>query len=203
MDKKNKYKDNKFKRVLILFLSFFKIGCFTFGGGIAMIPIIQAEVVDKRKWLKASDILDILAISESTPGPIAINTATYVGYRAAGVFGSFMATLGIVLPSFIIIYIISLFYETFMSWTIVANAFKGLNVGVILLLIFAILSIQKAIKWNWISFILFLFAFIVMVTFTALDMTFSFLTISIILVGMIVGIIKTALDNKNIKGGKK
>lgn len=203
MDKKNKCKDNKFKKALILFLSFFKIGCFTFGGGIAMIPIIQAEVVDKRKWLKASDILDILAISESTPGPIAINTATYVGYRVAGVFGSFMATLGIVLPSFTIIYIISLFYETFMSWTIVANAFKGLNVGVILLLIFAILSIQKAIKWNWISFILFLFAFIVMVTFTALDMTFSFLTISIILIGMIVGIIKTALDNKNIKGGKK
>lgn len=186
-------RENKWKKIWILFLSFFKIGCFTFGGGVAMIPIIQAEVVDKRKWLNQGDILNILAISESTPGPIAINTATFVGYRVGGFWGSFFATLGIVLPSFVIIYIISLFYETFMSWEIVANAFKGLKVGVILLLLLAIITIQKAIKWNWISTILFAIAFIVMVVCTAFNITFSFLSISIILLGMIVGIMQEVI----------
>lgn len=186
-------RESKWKKLWILFLSFFKIGCFTFGGGVAMIPIIQAEVVDKRKWLTQGDILDILAISESTPGPIAINTATFVGYRVGGFWGSFFATLGIVLPSFVIIYIISLFYETFMSWEIVANAFKGLKVGVILLLLLAIITIQKAIKWNWLSTILFAISFIVMVVCTALDITFSFLSISIILLGMIVGIMQEVI----------
>lgn len=186
-------RESKWKKLWILFLSFFKIGCFTFGGGVAMIPIIQAEVVDKRKWLTQGDILDILAISESTPGPIAINTATFVGYRVGGFWGSFFATLGVVLPSFVIIYIISLFYETFMSWEIVANAFKGLKVGVILLLLLAIITIQKAIKWNWLSTILFAISFIVMVVCTALDITFSFLSISIILLGMIVGIMQEVI----------
>jgi len=95
-------KDN-FKKALKLFLVFFKIGAFTFGGGYAMVPIIQSEVAEKRGWIKNEDILDILAISESTPGPIAINSATFVGYQVAGVFGSVMATLGVVLPSLIII----------------------------------------------------------------------------------------------------
>lgn len=86
-----------------LFGTFFKIGAFTFGGGYAMIPLIQREVVEKRRWMEQSDILDIVAIAESTPGPIAINTATFVGYRTGGLVGAGCATLGVVLPSFVII----------------------------------------------------------------------------------------------------
>ena len=94
---------NKLKNALTLFVTFFKIGAFTFGGGYAMIPIIEKEMCEKHKWLKGEEILDIFAISESTPGPIAINSATFVGFRVAGTIGSFFATLGVVLPSFIII----------------------------------------------------------------------------------------------------
>ena len=97
--------------LLELFLSFFKIGLFTFGGGYAMIPIMEREVVEKKKWVDDETISTILAISESTPGPLAINSATYIGYNIRGVLGSVMATLGVVLPSFIIIFLISLFFD--------------------------------------------------------------------------------------------
>ena len=93
---------NKFQKALKLFTTFFKIGAFTFGGGYAMIPLIQHEVVDKNEWITDEDILEIVAIAESTPGPIAINSATFVGYRVCGVLGSIAATLGVVVPSFLI-----------------------------------------------------------------------------------------------------
>ena len=96
----------KLKLSLSVFWVFFRIGAFTFGGGYAMIPLITEETVTKRKWISEQDILDIFAIAESTPGPIAINSATFVGYRVAGFWGSFFATLGVVMPSFIIIFII-------------------------------------------------------------------------------------------------
>ena len=98
----NEVKLNKAKDLLTLFLTFFKIGAFTFGGGYAMIPLIQKEAVEKHKWISDEDILDIIAIAESTPGPIAINSATFMGYRVAGVLGSAAATFGTVLPSFLI-----------------------------------------------------------------------------------------------------
>ena len=97
----------KLKELLKLFLCFFKIGLFTFGGGYAMISVIQHEVVDKRKWISDEEYLDIIAIAESTPGPHAINTSTYVGYKVCGVLGSIFATLGTVLPSLLIIFGIS------------------------------------------------------------------------------------------------
>ena len=96
-----------FKKLFTVFITFFKIGAFTFGGGYAMIPLIQRETVENHKWISDDDILDIIAIAESTPGPIAINSATFVGYKVAGFWGSFAATLGVVLPSFIIILVIS------------------------------------------------------------------------------------------------
>ena len=99
--------EKKSKKLLTLFLTFLKIGAFTFGGGYAMIPLIQREIVENKKWLSDDDILEIIAISESTPGPIAINSATFVGYRTCGVLGSVAATLGVVLPSFVIIFAIS------------------------------------------------------------------------------------------------
>ena len=110
-----------------------------------MIPIIHKEVVEKRRWANNSDMLDILAISESTPGPIAVNAATYIGFRVGGFWGSFFATLGLAIPSFVIILVISYFYKTFMSWTIVQAAFKGLSIGVIILLAMAVNKLRKAV----------------------------------------------------------
>lgn len=124
----------KSKLVLTLFLTFFKIGAFTFGGGYAMLNILENEFVSKRGWLTKDEFLDMLAIAESTPGPIAINSATFIGYKAVGIVGSTFATLGVVLPSFIIIFIISLFLDAFLSFTLVSSAFKGIQVCVVYLI---------------------------------------------------------------------
>lgn len=126
---------NPRRRVWELFTTFFRIGLFTFGGGYAMISLIEDEVGRKRGWITLDELTEVFAIAESTPGPIAINSATYVGYRQAGVKGSAAATLGVVLPSFIIIYIISLFLDNFMALTVVANAFKGIQVAVAFLIL--------------------------------------------------------------------
>ena len=125
---------NKFSKALQLFLTFLKIGAFTFGGGYAMIPIIQKEIVEKRKWITDDDILEIIAIAESTPGPIAINSATFVGYRVAGFFGAFFSTLGVVLPSFVIILLISFVLREFQHIKAVQYAFNGIRAGVLALL---------------------------------------------------------------------
>ena len=106
---------SKFKNCLILFFEFFKIGLFTFGGGYAMIAVIERTIVERKKWIDHDEYLDVVAIAESTPGPIAINSATSIGYKVAGVLGSTFATLGVVLPSFVIIFIISLFFNQFLQ----------------------------------------------------------------------------------------
>ncbi len=170
-----------------------------------MIPILQREVSEKRKWMKDEEMLDILAISESTPGPIAVNTATYVGYEVAGFWGSFFATLGLVLPSFIIIYIISFFYKDFMTWKIVQAAFKGLRIGVIILLIKAVLKLKKAVKFSLLSWIIFAIVFIglFLTTFFNVNIKIGSFSLSIsllfILFGIIVGIVSTAVSKKEDK----
>ena len=118
------------KKLLDLFLSFFKIGLFTFGGGYAMISIIENTCVEKKKWITHDDMMNVTVIAESTPGPIAINCATFVGYKHAKLPGSIAATLGVVLPSFIIIYIISMFLDNFLEIKIIANAFNGIKIAV-------------------------------------------------------------------------
>lgn len=135
--------DSYGKRLWGLFSSFFRIGAFTFGGGYAMIPLIQKEVVENKKWITDQDILDIVAIAESTPGPIAINTATFVGYRVAGVLGSAMATFGVVLPSFLIITLISYVLNEFQSLKAVQYAFFGIRAGVLALILKAWWSMYK------------------------------------------------------------
>ena len=194
-------KENGFKLLIELFLSFFKVGLLTFGGGYAMIPIIQREVVEKRKWLSGNDILDILAISESTPGPISINAATYVGYRVMGVFGSIVATIGLALPSFCIIFVISLFYETFMTWSVVDAAFKGLKVGVVILLFLAFIKLSKSVKKELVGVFVFLFVLSAMMIFTFLEIKIPFITIIFIASGLILGVLLTLISEK--KGGKK
>ena len=134
------------KKYLSLFWTMFKIGLFTFGGGYAMIALFENEFVERKKFLEKDEFLDVVAIAESTPGPIAINMATYIGYKQQRVLGSAFATLGVVLPSFIIIYTISLFLDAFLSLTLVANAFHGIQVCVIYLIFNAGLKMLKQIK---------------------------------------------------------
>ena len=135
--------DSKAKRILTLFLTFFKIGAFTFGGGYAMIPFIQKEIVEKHGWMTDDDILDIFAIAESTPGPIAINSATFVGWRVAGFFGAALATFGVVLPSFVIILLISFLLGNFADIPAVQYAFQGIRAGVLALLVKALWTMFK------------------------------------------------------------
>ena len=121
---------NKFSLLKELFLCFFKVGAFTFGGGYAMISLIHHACVEERQWITEDEMINITAIAESTPGPIAINCATYVGFKLAGLSGACFATLGIVLPSLLIIYIISVFFDGLLSYPLVAKAFRGIKIGV-------------------------------------------------------------------------
>lgn len=139
---------SKVKKYASLFLTMLKIGLFTFGGGYAMIALLENEFVEKKKWLEKDEFLDVAAIAESTPGPIAINAATYIGYKNAGIIGSMIATLGICIPSFVIIYAISLFFDAFLSLTLVAYAFKGIQVCVVYLILSAGLRMLKQMKKN-------------------------------------------------------
>ncbi len=150
----------KKQRVLLLLLTFLKIGAFTFGGGYAMIPLIQKEVVDKRKWISNEDILDIIAIAESTPGPIAINSATFVGYKTAGFWGSFCSTLGVVLPSFLIIIAISFILTQFQDLKVVQYAFNGIRAGVLALIIKAWVSMYKQCPKNITSYVIAILSFV-------------------------------------------
>ena len=134
------------KKYITLFLSFLKIGAFSFGGGYAMIPLIENEFVTKRQWVTRDEFLDMTAIAESTPGPIAVNSATYIGFKLGGFFGALLSTFAVCLPSFVIIYIISLFLDKFLSLTYVAYAFKGIQVCVVYLIISAGIRILKTIE---------------------------------------------------------
>ena len=149
------------RKAFILFITFFKIGAFTFGGGYAMIPLIQKEVVENKKWITDDDILEIIAIAESTPGPIAINSATFVGFRVCGFWGSFFATLGVVLPSFIIILIISFVLNEFQHITAVKYAFNGIRAGVLALLMKALWTMYKKCPKGIVSYIVMAAAFII------------------------------------------
>ena len=133
--------------LLDLFLTFAKIGLFTFGGGYAMISMIENNCVERKQWITHDEMMDVTVIAESTPGPIAINCATFTGYKKAGFVGALVATLGMVVPSFVIIYFISVFLDNFIELTIIANAFKGIKIAVgILILDAAIAMIKKMHK---------------------------------------------------------
>lgn len=133
------------KSLRTLFFTFFKIGLFTFGGGYAMIALLEEEFIQRRKWLDKDEFLDMTAIAESTPGPVAINSATYLGYKLARVPGAATATVAVCLPSFLIIYAISLFFEQFTQLTVIANAFKGIQVCVIYLIFSAGVRMLKVL----------------------------------------------------------
>ena len=142
----------KLRLCLQLFLTFMKIGVVTFGGGYAMIPIIENETSKKKKWIAPDDLIDVIALSESTPGPISICAATFIGYKLAGVPGAFTATLGVVLPSFVIIWLISMFLRRFEEIKVVKYAFFGIRAGVLALLIKAVISMFKKSPKNIVAY---------------------------------------------------
>lgn len=151
----------KLKTYIDIFLTFFKIGLFTFGGGYAMIGVMQKDIVEKKKWIDEDTMLELITISEATPGPFAINGATYIGYHKAKFLGSLFATLGVVLPSFMVILLVSLFLEAFNDNTILQNALKGISAGVPVLIFHALFKLSKKVKINLINGLLILIAFIV------------------------------------------
>ena len=136
----------RLKSLWLLFINMLKIGLFTFGGGYAMIHLLENEFVSKKKWIEEDEFMDLVAIAESTPGPIAINCSTYIGYKKEKILGAVLATLGMCIPSFTIIFFISLFFNQFLSIDWVASAFKGVQVCVVFLILSAGVKMLKKMK---------------------------------------------------------
>ena len=174
------------KKHLNLFLTMLKIGLFTFGGGYAMIALLENEFVSKRKWIERDEFLDMVAIAESTPGPIAINAATYIGYKMLGILCSLTATVAVCIPSFIIIYAISLFFDTFLSFTLVSYAFRGIQVCVIWLILSAGLKMLKNMKKTPFNIGILSVVITCMVAFSVFSVSFS--TIFYILISGSIGL---------------
>lgn len=163
----------KAKKVLRLFLVMVKIGLFTFGGGYAMIALLESELVAKRKWLEKDEFLDMIAVAESTPGPVAVNMATFIGYRQGGVAGAAFSTLGVCLPSFLIIFGISFFFDAFLSLSYVSYAFKGIRVCVIYLILSSGWKLLKTMERTPFSLLLFGTVFSALLIFSLLSVRFS------------------------------
>lgn len=179
-------KKGHWKDWLLLFMLFMKIGLFTFGGGYAMISLIRREFIEKRKWVTATEFTDMIAISESTPGPLAINSATYVGYKIGGFWGALLSTVGVVIPSFVIIYVISLFLEQFLELAAVAAAFKGIQVAVAFLILSAGVKMFKEMDKTPITVIMAVLVFAVMILLDVFSLSFS--SVWLILIGAGVGL---------------
>lgn len=145
-----------------LFLTFAQIGLFTFGGGYAMISIIENKCVEQKNWISHDDMMNVTVIAESTPGPVAINCATFVGFKQAGFLGSLAATLGIVFPSFVIIFVISMFLDHFLEITWISNAFHGIKIAVGILILDAAITMIKKMKRKILPFIIMTCSFVVM-----------------------------------------
>lgn len=187
----------KFKKCINLFLTMFKIGLFTFGGGYAMIPLIESELVSRKKWLGEDEFTDMVAIAESTPGPIAINSATYAGYKVAGFWGSFFATLGVVLPSLIIIFVISLFFDKFLEIQWVSNAFKGIRACVVFLILSAGIKMLLHMPKTVFNMIVFPIVLVCVAAFSLTSVNFS--TIFYILLGAFASVIVYLCTNAKNK----
>ena len=172
---------------MTLFFSMAKVGLFTFGGGYAMLAFLENAFVTKHKMISTDEFLSITAIAESTPGPISINIATYVGYKQAGLLGALTATLGLCLPSFVIVYVISLFFDNFLSITLVAYAFRGIQVCVVYLILSAAIKLLKQMRRTAFNLIAFGVSLALMVLFSLLAVKLS--TIVYILVGGTLGIV--------------
>ena len=185
-------------RILIdLFLTFMKIGFFTFGGGYAMLSVIEDNCVEKKKWITHDDMMDVTVIAESTPGPIAINCATFIGYRQAGILGSIAATVGIVFPSFAVILIISGFLDNFLEIEIVKNAFRGIKCAVGILIISAAVTMIKNMKKKPFPIIVLVLSTLAMLATDIFSLGFS--AITIIIFAALTGLAVFAVKNTKEK----
>ena len=185
--------------LLDLFLNFAKIGLFTFGGGYAMIALIENACVEKKQWITHDEMMNITVIAESTPGPIAINCATYVGYKQKGFMGAVAATIGMILPSFCIIFLISLFLDHFLEITWIAHAFLGIKIAVgILILDAAIKMIQKMQK-KWMPRVFMICAFIIMMLINVFSVRIS--TVILMLAAGAISLIIFIIQKQTAKGG--
>lgn len=181
------------KKLLEIFATFFKIGLLTFGGGYVMINVMSHDIVKKKGWLTEDEMFDLLIISESTPGPFAINAATFIGYKKHKFWGSFFATLGVVLPSFLVILLISIFLQAFKENAFIQNGLRGISAGVSVLIFLALMRLGKKVPINVLNVILFLAALIVSF--------FNLLSIIyVILGGAIIGIIYGSIRGGNRDG---
>ena len=177
----------RLKSLWLLFINMLKIGLFTFGGGYAMIHLLENEFVSKKKWIEEDEFMDLVAIAESTPGPIAINCSTYIGYKKERILGAVLATLGMCIPSFTIIFFISLFFNQFLSIGWVASAFKGIQVCVIFLILSAGVKMLKKMKKKPFNLIVMSATFLCMVAFGVFAVSFS--SIFYILISGFVGLL--------------
>lgn len=184
------------KLCMELFLTFLKIGLFTFGGGYAMISVIENICVEQKKWITHDDMMNVTIIAESTPGPIAINCATFVGYSRAGFAGALAATVGVVVPSFVIIYAISMFLDNFLEITIVANAFQGIKIAVGLLILDAALNMLKKMDHTPLSWAIVVCSCICMLLVNVFSWNFSSVTMM-----LIAGFVSLSVFVLNKKGG--
>lgn len=189
------------KKIFDLFFTMLKIGLFTFGGGYAMIALLQNEFVEKKKYMEKDEFLDMVAIAESTPGPIAINAATYIGYKRGGFLGSLMATLGVCIPSFVIIYLISLFFDLFLSFTLVEYAFRGIQVCVIYLIFSAGFKMLSQMKKTAFSVSILVAVILCMLIFSIFAVNFS--TIIYILICGCIGLSIFFVKKIRRKEGRK
>ena len=178
-----------------LFLVFAKIGLFTFGGGYAMISVIEDNCVSRKKWITGEEMMNITVIAESTPGPVAINCATFVGYKQKGVAGALATTFGMVLPSFIIIFVISLFLNNLLEFTVVASAFKGIKLAVGLLILDAGIKLLKTMKKNKLSVIIMVCSLVLMMLINIFSWNFS--SIYMLLIAALIGFITFGIQKAN------
>lgn len=184
-----------------LFCTFAKIGMFTFGGGYAMISLIENICVENKKWITHDEMMMVTVIAESTPGPIAINCATFVGYKKGKLPGAIAATLGMVLPSFVIIYLISKFLNYFLEITWVANAFKGIKIAVGLLIVDAAVKMLKKMKKKPMQIIMVSFAVVTMILINVFELNISSLMLMLVsaVIGIVVFSFKSNLERARVK----
>ena len=187
MKDKKQNNTRRLKLLWLLFITMLKIGLFTFGGGYAMIHLLENEFVSKKKWIEEEEFMDLVAIAESTPGPIAINCSTYIGYKKEKILGAVLATLGMCIPSFTIIFFISLFFNQFLSIGWVASAFKGIQVCVVFLILSAGVKMLKKMKKKPFNLIVMSVTFLCMVAFGVFAVSFS--SIFYILISGFVGLL--------------
>ncbi len=184
-----------------LFFTFAQIGMFTFGGGYAMISLIENACVENKKWITHDEMMTVTVIAESTPGPIAINCATFVGYKKGKIFGAIAATLGMIIPSFVIIYAISRFLNHFLEITWVANAFKGIKIAVGILIVDAAIKMLKKMKKKTMQIGMFIFAVVSMtiINLFALNISSMVLMLVAAVIGMLVFIIRNSFEGERVK----